>query len=205
MTDFPTGWATLVLAAVAFVNIILTGRWRRDDNKAHQAELGVADQRRAREEQKHILDGLAQMEQILWFFTRRCEQFEKNSALRADALMRGFDAAMTRALADDMARALTSQSLAEQVYYSIFEAHDVLASAVAHQGTMSGHNNVGDPVPNNELAGKAHGARSLTEQAATLVKKERELLEKTWGLMLRSQDNVTVFQTPMPPDPSAKT
>ena len=40
---------------------------------------------------------------------------------------------MTRALDDGMARAITSQGLAEQVYFTIFDAADTLSFAIAHQ------------------------------------------------------------------------
>lgn len=181
--EFDTAYWTSVLAfatvGLAIATVLLgaiTVSVTLYDRRSRQAERSADSEVRERNARRQRIDALRQMEQILWFFTRRCETLSGNSALRAETLARGFDAVMTRALDDGMARAITSQGLAEQVYFTIFDAADTLSFAIAHQASSSGHTASGEPTPSDEIAGRATAAFRGTAQAAKLVRAQRERL-----------------------------
>lgn len=179
-----------VTVSVTTVDLFVANIQRRQDRRERLAERDADAATRALEREaeenasldtrrEQMLNALSELEQILWFFNRRCDQLKKNSALDADVLMRGFDAAMERALSTELIAAL-SQELTEQVYVSIFSTHDAFALGVATQRSPSGHTSNGTIQPNANVQLHANAAESLTAKAAQLVRERLETLKDEW-------------------------
>lgn len=180
MLAFSTVFLGVITVAVTILDVRVNDLRRREDARIRLMERHNRKKQLLRDGEEKTLNSLRDLEQVLWFFNRRCAMLEKNSALRAELLMRGFDAAMGRALASDIANSL-NQELAEQVYASIFEAHDTFAYAAVVQNLSSGLSSSGNVLLNAEVQGRARSAEMVTSQAAKLVRERRERLRDLWN------------------------
>lgn len=116
---------------------------------------------------------LRDLYQIVYVFEARTNKLAREPRFAAEALLKGLDVLLSRALADDITRALPNTTETSFVYIALFAGFDAIADAVHWQGSV--------PVERGNAQDMAVASNVMLKRGMEALTKELKRRKAEWA------------------------